>query len=64
MDIQALAEVAHRHGAELCVDGTFSTPAVTRPLQFGADYVVYSLTKYMGGHGDALGEPYSAGRNR
>ncbi|MGW6499517.1 trans-sulfuration enzyme family protein [Nonomuraea angiospora] len=55
VDIRALADVAHRHGAELCVDGTFSTPAVTRPLLLGADYVVHSLTKYMGGHGDALG---------
>jgi canavanine-gamma-lyase len=54
-DIAALAELAHRHGAELCIDGTFATPAVTRPLELGADYVVYSLTKYMGGHGDALG---------
>lgn len=55
VDIQALADVAHRHGAELCIDGTFATPAVTQPLHLGADYVVYSLTKYMGGHGDALG---------
>jgi cystathionine beta-lyase/cystathionine gamma-synthase len=55
VDIEALADLTHRHGAELCVDGTFATPAVTRPLRFGADYVVYSLTKYMGGHGDALG---------
>ncbi|MFI9560258.1 trans-sulfuration enzyme family protein [Nonomuraea endophytica] len=55
VDIRALADVAHQHGAELCVDGTFATPAVTRPLSLGADYVVYSLTKYMGGHGDALG---------
>ncbi|MFE0155182.1 trans-sulfuration enzyme family protein [Nonomuraea sp. NPDC059007] len=54
-DISALAQIAHDHGAELCVDGTFATPAVTRPLRLGADYVVYSLTKYMGGHGDALG---------
>ncbi|GAA3660537.1 aminotransferase class I/II-fold pyridoxal phosphate-dependent enzyme [Nonomuraea antimicrobica] len=55
VDIRALARVAHDHGAELCVDGTFATPAVTRPLLLGADYVVHSLTKYMGGHGDALG---------
>ncbi|MET7334512.1 PLP-dependent aspartate aminotransferase family protein [Nonomuraea sp. NPDC005650] len=54
-DIQALAQVAHQHGAELCVDSTFATPAVTRPLLLGADYVVHSLTKYIGGHGDALG---------
>lgn len=55
VDIQALADVAHEAGAELSIDGTFATPAVTRPLDFGADYAVYSLTKYMGGHGDALG---------
>jgi methionine-gamma-lyase len=55
VDIAALAQLAHAHGAELCIDGTFATPAVTRPLEFGADYVVYSLTKYMGGHGDAMG---------
>jgi cystathionine beta-lyase/cystathionine gamma-synthase len=54
-DIAALAELVHEHGAPLCIDGTFATPAVTRPLELGADYAVYSLTKYMGGHGDALG---------
>jgi len=55
VDIAALAQLVHGDGAELCIDGTFATPAVTRPLELGADYVVYSLTKYMGGHGDALG---------
>lgn len=55
VDIAALAELVHAHGAELSIDGTFATPAVTRPLDLGADYAVYSLTKYMGGHGDALG---------
>jgi cystathionine beta-lyase/cystathionine gamma-synthase len=54
-DIAELAQLVHEHGAKLCIDGTFATPAVTRPLELGADYVVYSLTKYMGGHGDALG---------
>ncbi len=54
-DIAALAELVHAHGAQLCIDGTFATPVVTRPLDLGADYVVYSLTKYMSGHGDALG---------
>ena len=54
-DIAVLAELAHDHGAQLCIDGTFTTPVITRPLDFGADYVVYSLTKYMSGHGDALG---------
>ena len=54
-DIQAVAEIVHRSGAELAVDSTFATPIATRPLQLGADYVVHSLTKYIGGHGDALG---------
>lgn len=55
VDIRALADLAHERGAELVVDGTFATPAVTKPLEHGADYVAYSLTKYYGGHGDALG---------
>lgn len=55
VDIAALAQLVHGYGAKLCIDGTFATPAITRPLELGADYVVYSLTKYMGGHGDALG---------
>lgn len=54
-DIRAVAELAHEAGAELAVDSTFATPIATRPLELGADYVVHSLTKYMGGHGDALG---------
>ncbi|MGA2618451.1 MAG: PLP-dependent aspartate aminotransferase family protein [Thermoguttaceae bacterium] len=54
-DIGAVAEIAHRAGAELVVDSTFATPLATRPLELGADYVVHSLTKYIGGHGDALG---------
>ncbi len=54
-DIRALAQVAHRQGALLCVDSTFATPIATRPIEFGADIVVHSLTKYVGGHGDALG---------
>jgi methionine-gamma-lyase len=54
-DIRAIAEVAHRAGAELAVDSTFATPIATRPLDLGADYVVHSLTKYLCGHGDALG---------
>jgi cystathionine gamma-synthase/methionine-gamma-lyase len=55
VDIAALAQLVHDHGAELAIDGTFATPVVTRPLDLDADYAVYSLTKYMGGHGDALG---------
>ena len=55
VDIRALADVVHAAGAQLSIDGTFATPVITRPLDHGADYAVYSLTKYMGGHGDALG---------
>ena len=55
VDIAALAEVAHRHDAALWVDSTFATPALQRPLALGADVVIHSATKYLGGHGDALG---------
>ncbi len=54
-DIQAVAELAHWVGAPLAVDSTFATPLATRPLMLGADFVIHSLTKYIGGHGDALG---------
>lgn len=54
-DLSAVAEIAHAGGAELATDSTFSTPIATRPLTLGADYVVHSLTKYLGGHGDAMG---------
>jgi methionine-gamma-lyase len=54
-DIRALAELAHGAGARLAVDSTFATPVATRPIELGADFVVHSLTKYIGGHGDALG---------
>jgi methionine-gamma-lyase len=54
-DIAAAAAIAHSAGAKLAVDSTFATPAATKPLQLGADFVVHSLTKYLGGHGDALG---------
>jgi cystathionine beta-lyase/cystathionine gamma-synthase len=54
-DIAACAEIAHRHGALLGVDNTFATPALTRPLELGADIVMHSATKYIGGHTDALG---------
>jgi methionine-gamma-lyase len=54
-DLRAVAELAHQAGAGLAVDSTFATPVATRPIELGADYVVHSLTKYMGGHGDALG---------
>jgi methionine-gamma-lyase len=54
-DIQAIGELAHSVGAELAVDSTFASPIATRPITLGADYVVHSLTKYIGGHGDAMG---------
>ncbi len=55
VDIERAAEIAHGAGAELVVDSTFATAALQRPLSLGADFVVHSLTKYYGGHGDALG---------
>lgn len=54
-DVAAIAEVAHAGGAELSVDATMATPLGLKPLALGADYVVHSLTKYLCGHGDALG---------
>ncbi len=54
-DIAACAELAHRHGALLGVDNTFASPALTRPLELGADIVMHSATKYLGGHSDLLG---------
>lgn len=64
VDIERAAEVVHSGGAELIIDSTFATPAVTRPLEHGADYVVHSLTKYYGGHGDALGGAVVGDRDR
>ena len=54
-DIEPIAEIAHRHGVPLIVDSTVSTPYLQRPFEFGADIVVHSLTKYLGGHGTSLG---------
>jgi cystathionine gamma-synthase/methionine-gamma-lyase len=54
-DLPALAEIAHRHGAALIVDNTFATPVLVQPLKLGADLVIHSATKYLSGHGDALG---------
>ena len=54
-DIEALADVAHRHGVPLIVDNTVATPILLRPIEFGADIVVHSLTKFMGGHGTTMG---------
>ena len=54
-DIEALARVAHTHGVPLIVDNTVATPILLRPIDYGADIVVHSLTKFMGGHGTTLG---------
>lgn len=54
-DIEALAGVAHKHGVPLIVDNTVATPILLRPIDYGADVVVHSLTKFMGGHGTTLG---------
>lgn len=54
-DIAALAELAHRHGLPLIVDNTVPSPYLLRPIEHGADIVVQSLTKYLGGHGTSLG---------
>ena len=54
-DLAAIAEVAHSHGAPLIVDNTVATPVLLRPFEHGADIVVHSLTKFMGGHGATLG---------
>ncbi len=55
LDIEAIAELAHRRGALLCVDNTFATPFLQQPLTLGADVVVHSATKYLGGHSDVVG---------
>ncbi len=55
VDLEAIATMAHRHGVILIVDNTVATPALLKPIQYGADIVVHSLTKYMGGHGTTLG---------
>ena len=54
-DVEALASVAHKHGVPLIVDNTVATPILLRPIDYGADIVVHSLTKFMGGHGTTLG---------
>jgi O-acetylhomoserine (thiol)-lyase len=54
-DLEALADVAHRHGVPLIVDNTVATPILLRAIDYGADIVVHSLTKFMGGHGTTLG---------
>jgi len=53
-DIPAICAIAHRHGAKVVVDNTYCTPYLQRPIELGADYVVHSATKYLGGHGDLI----------
>lgn len=55
VDIQAVSALAHAVGASVVVDNTYATPVLTRPIEHGADIVVHSATKYMGGHGDLVG---------
>jgi O-acetylhomoserine (thiol)-lyase len=55
LDIEAVAKIAHEHGVPLIIDNTFATPYLCRPIDFGADIVVHSLTKFMGGHGNSIG---------
>ena len=54
-DLDAIAEIAHKHGLPVVVDNTFGTPYLIRPLEHGADIVVHSATKFIGGHGTSLG---------
>ena len=54
-DIEGIAQIAHRHGIPLVVDSTFATPYLIRPIEHGADIVVHSATKFIGGHGTAIG---------
>ena len=54
-DIEEIANIAHRHGIPLVVDNTFATPYLVRPIEYGADIVVHSATKFIGGHGTAIG---------
>ncbi len=63
-DVGALAVLAHRHSALLIVDNTFASPALCRPIELGADLVIESLTKYIGGHSDVLGGSVAGSRDR
>jgi O-acetylhomoserine (thiol)-lyase len=55
VDLEAIATMAHKHGVPVIVDNTVATPVLVKPIDYGADIIVYSLTKYMGGHGNSLG---------
>ncbi|MGB0909652.1 MAG: trans-sulfuration enzyme family protein, partial [Nitrospirales bacterium] len=63
-NIPEIARIADRVGAELAVDSTLATPIATQPLKLGADYVIHSLTKYLCGHGDAIGGAIIGGRKK
>lgn len=60
VDLEAVAEIAHKNGALMMVDNTFTTPIAIRPLDFGADIVINSLTKFLNGHSDAMGGSITA----
>ena len=55
VDIEAIAKIAHKHGLPLIVDNTLATPYLVRPIEHGADIIVHSLTKFIGGHGNSMG---------
>ena len=55
VDIEAIAKIAHKHGVPLIVDNTLATPYLVRPFEYGADIIVHSLTKFIGGHGNSMG---------
>jgi O-acetylhomoserine (thiol)-lyase len=55
LDIEAVAKIAHEHNLPLVIDNTFATPYLCRPIDFGADIVVHSMTKFLGGHGNSIG---------
>ena len=63
IDIEAVAKIAHAHGIPLVVDSTFATPYLVRPISYGADIVVHSATKFIGGHGTAIGGVIVEGGN-
>ena len=62
-DIEKAAKAAHSHNIPLVVDSTFSTPYLIRPIEYGADVVIHSATKFIGGHGTALGGVIVEGGN-
>lgn len=62
-DIEAVAKLAHEHNAKCFVDNTFATPFCQRPLALGADLVIHSVTKFLGGHGDAIGGAFAGSQN-